>query len=566
MFVTPGTRKQKKKESPDTLRNLARKKIAGQPGGSLDLNGRTPEELIEELRVHQIELEMQNEALRAAHLALEESRDNYLDLYEFAPVGYLTLTNKALIKEANLTIAALLGVGRRDLIKGRFRRFVAPEDIECWDRHFISVLHTAEKLSCELHLVKGDSSRFYARLESIRMERKSADPVIRIAISNINSQKQAEEEIHRLNEDRKILVDNVPAMIWYKDTRNNIIRVNPAAAGSFGAPANAIEGKSVYDLFPETAERYYQDDLEVIRSGIPKFGIIEPMKTTNGRNLWVRTEKIPLKDERGKITGILVFTVDITNLKLVEEELIKRSDRIGAANIELAAASEELRQNEARLTESLGEKEILLSEIHHRVKNNLTAFISLLSLEGSTEETPAGRSLKKDLQNRARSMALIHETLYRTGKFTNVDMQVYLTTLVGQIAGSYSGSEAVRTVINARGVILDIARATPAGLIINELVTNSFKYAFPKEFDCMATRKEPCTIRIMLTFEDGIYVLTVADNGIGLPPQLDPLVTKSLGLKLVNFLARHQLRAEINVRTGKGTEFIFQMNKSNTYA
>ena len=559
--MTPGTRKQKKKESPDTLRNLARKKIAGQPGGSLDLNGRTPEELIEELRVHQIELEMQNEALRAAHLALEESRDNYLDLYEFAPVGYLTLTNKALIKEANLTIAALLGVGRRDLIKGRFRRFVAPEDIECWDRHFISILHTAEKLSCELHLVKGDSSRFYARLESIRMERKSADPVIRIAISNINSQKQAEEEIHRLNEDRKILVDNVPAMIWYKDTRNNIIRVNPAAAGSFGAPANAIEGKSVYDLFPETAERYYQDDLEVIRSGMPKFGIIEPMKTTNGRNLWVRTEKIPLKDEQGKITGILVFTVDITNLKLVEEELIRRSDRIGAANIELAAASEELRQNEARLTESLGEKEILLSEIHHRVKNNLTAFISLLSLEGSTEETTAGRSLKKDLQNRARSMALIHETLYRTGKFTNVDMQIYLTTLVGQIAGSYSGSEAVRTVINARGVILDIARATPAGLIINELVTNSFKYAFPPEFDCMATRKEPCTIRVTLTFEDGIYVLTVADNGIGLPPQLDPLVTKSLGLKLVNFLARHQLRAEINVRTGKGTEFIFQMNK-----
>ncbi len=99
---------------------------------------------------------------------------------------------------------------------------------------------------------------------------------------------------------------------------------------------------------------------------------------------------------------------------------------------ELSSAGDELRRSETRLTASLKEKEVLLAEIHHRVKNNLAAFISLLSLDGTYEETESGRKLKNDLQNRARSMALIHETLYRTGNFSKVDMEVYLSTLVSQ--------------------------------------------------------------------------------------------------------------------------------------
>jgi two-component sensor histidine kinase len=120
--------------------------------------------------------------------------------------------------------------------------------------------------------------------------------------------------------------------------------------------------------------------------------------------------------------------------------------------------------------------------------------------------------------------------------------------------------------VSARGVILDLARAGAAGLIINELVTNSFKYAFPPDFDCMAVRKEPCTIRVSLACDSGRYVLTVADNGRGLPPELDVPAAKSLGLKLVNFLARHQLRAEIEVRTDKGTQFIFHLKNKDEYS
>ena len=226
----------------------------------------------------------------------------------------------------------------------------------------------------------------------------------------------------------------------------------------------------------------------------------------------------------------------------------------------------ERKKAEESLKEALSEKEVLLSEIHHRVKNNLTAFISLLSLDGSYEDTENGRALRKDLQNRARSMALIHETLYRTGKFSNVDMEVYLKNLVSQVASSYRESERIRTVVDVHGMPLDISRATTAGLIINELVTNSFKYAFPPGFDCVGVRGEPCIIRVSFAHEDGRDVLRVADNGCGLHEGFDPFTTKSLGLKLVNFLARHQLRADIEVRMDKGTEFTFRLKNTGDNA
>ena len=199
--IAPGKIKHVKKDGPGSLRSIAEKKFAKMKGGSRPVPGTSTEEIIHELSVHQIELEMQNEALREAQHALEESRDKYVDLYDFAPVGYLTLTSTAIIEEANLTVTRLLGIDLRKLRKDRFRTYVFEEDLEIWDRHFVAALHSPEKQTIDLMLRRKDGSLFDARLESIRMERENKDPVVRIAISDISAFKRVEEAL-QLSENR----------------------------------------------------------------------------------------------------------------------------------------------------------------------------------------------------------------------------------------------------------------------------------------------------------------------------------------------------------------------------
>jgi PAS domain S-box-containing protein len=154
-------------------------------------------------------------------------------------------------------------------------------------------------------------------------------------------------ELRRLYAEQQTIFNSVPAMIWYKDTKNNFVRVNRAVALSVGKPLEAIEGKSAYEVFPDEAERYYRDDLEVINSGQPKLGIIEEMGTASGAKRWVQTDKIPYRDERGEIIGVLVLSVDVTERKRAEEALVQATVAAEAANVAktqfLANMSHELR-------------------------------------------------------------------------------------------------------------------------------------------------------------------------------------------------------------------------------
>jgi len=185
-------------------------------------------------------------------------------------------------------------------------------------------------------------------------------------IRDLTRRKRDEAAFRQLSADHKAIIDNAPAMIWYKDTKNNFIRVNPAGARAFGMPVEQIEGKSTYDLFPDFAEKYYQDDLEVINSGIPKFGIIEHMTTGSGEHLWVQTDKIPLLDDEGNITGIVVFVVDITERKQIEMEMEYRE--------------KELMQFSAALETSNKKLNLLSSITRHDINNQLTVLIGYLEL------------------------------------------------------------------------------------------------------------------------------------------------------------------------------------------
>ena len=475
----------------------------------------------EELTAAQEELQQNLEELTNAEAELMKSEERYRNLFETMAEGFsideIILDDKGLpvdlrYMSVNPAFESQTGLKAGDLI-GRTALELFPGAEPVWFERYGNVVLTGKPAHFEEKF--GPLGRWFDVM-AYKMEKMQ----FAVIFVDITERKQMEEKIQTMLQRFYRILSNMRYGILLVTDEDRIEYANQAFCDLFGLDDSLsdLSDLSSAEMLEKIRPAYKDPDAEIARiKEIVSLGqpvTAEDVSMSGGRT-FLRAYTPTILGE--KTYGRLWIHVDITDRKKAEEAL----------------------------REALAEKEALLAEIHHRVKNNLTAFISLLSLDGSYEDTEAGRALRKDLQNRARSMALIHETLYRTRNFSNVDMEVYLNNLVTQIAGSYADHSRVRLVIEVHDGTLDISRATTAGLIINELVTNSFKYAFPPGFDCMATRGEPCAIRVSLAHDDGTDVLTVADNGCGLPEGFDPLATKSLGLKLVTFLARHQLRAEI---------------------
>ncbi|MEE8392665.1 MAG: histidine kinase dimerization/phosphoacceptor domain -containing protein [Anaerolineae bacterium] len=203
---------------------------------------------------------------------------------------------------------------------------------------------------------------------------------------------------------------------------------------------------------------------------------------------------------------------------------------------------------EDQIKASLKEKEVLLKEIHHRVKNNLQVVSSMLSLQARSVKDESTLKVLQESQNRVRSMALIHERLYRSHDLARVDFGVYIRDLAAQLVRSYrSYSGPVNLTVDADDVFLDIDTAIPCGLITNELISNSLKYAFPNG------REGEIRIKIHSDHDDQLTMI-VSDNGIGLPEGLDFRNTESLGMQLVNALV-DQMEGSVELRSNGGTEF-----------
>jgi two-component sensor histidine kinase len=209
------------------------------------------------------------------------------------------------------------------------------------------------------------------------------------------------------------------------------------------------------------------------------------------------------------------------------------------------------KQAEEQIMQSLKEKEILLREIHHRVKNNLAIVSSLLAHQAEYIKDKNVVDMFTESQNRILSMSLVHEKLYQSKDLAKIDFNEYICEMVADLIHSYdvnSGRITLNT--NIENILIDIDFAIPCGLIINELVTNSLKYAFPA-----GTQGEIKIAFRSIDENENMLELVVSDNGVGIPKDLDFRKTESLGLHLVTTLAENQLHGEINLNRSKGTEF-----------
>jgi len=218
------------------------------------------------------------------------------------------------------------------------------------------------------------------------------------------------------------------------------------------------------------------------------------------------------------------------------------------SNLTLVRDITDRKQAEEQIKSSLKEKEVLLKEIHHRVKNNLQIVSSLLYLQSRKTSDDQVLSVLRESQTRVRSMALIHEKLYQCGDLANINLGDYIRSLTSYLLNSYGvASHMVNLKINVESAPLGLDRAIPCGLIINELVSNALKYAFPQG------RRGEIFVNLLRDGDDKL-VLMVKDNGIGLPEGLDVTDTPSLGLQLVSTLVK-QLDGTMEVRRKGGTEF-----------
>ena len=308
------------------LRKCAKKKAsASKADGEESLSPREAQRLLHELRVHQIELETQNEELRRSQVELGASRERYFDLYDMAPVGYITVSEKGLIMEANLTAATLLGVARNALDRQPMTRFIIKEDQDIYHLQREKLFKTDAPQVCELRMRRGNDLQFWALVESTAAKGAEGADVCRAVLSDITARKQAEDSLRRSSEH------------------------------------NAT----------------------------------------------------------------------------------------------------------------------LLREIHHRVKNSLSMIIGILHLqdEASGEENPMTREQAESLEGRIRSIALLHEHLYQTGKFSKVSIGHYFKSIINY-AITYHGRSDISVNISACSVELSLETALPCGLILNELLSNTFKHAF----------------------------------------------------------------------------------------
>lgn len=247
----------------------------------------------------------------------------------------------------------------------------------------------------------------------------------------------------------------------------------------------------------------------------------------SGEIKWVLDYTTILRDDSGKITHFLGYIVDISERKTAEE----------------------------KIHNSLKEKEILLKEIHHRVKNNLQFIVSLLSLQEDLIKDESILGIFQDVQNRIRSMAIMYEHMYKTSNFETVDIRSYVDNLVKYLYNIYvQRNEAVSIDIDIDEFELDMDTIIPCGLIINELFSNSLKYAF--------SPGSAGRISILLKSLDGFFTLIVSDNGAGLPENFNIDNLKSLGLRLVKIFVT-QLRGTMEIyRPEKGVEFKIQFKNS----
>ncbi len=352
--------------------------------------------------------------------------------------------------------------------------------------------------------------RFNANLEKIIRDRTQA------LNDEIVQRKAAEREVADALHYSQSVIEANPDLMIILDEQGTVLDVNPAAESLTGLSRDELVGTSY--------SRYLVDDAtpKDIFSRLLHDGRVEytvNLGRADGHVTPVAVNSTIFRGENNADTRIIVAGHDISRQK----------------------------ENEAALQASLDEQVLLLREVHHRVKNNLQIIISLTNLQMRQSTDPRVKQIMAETQNRVRAMSLVHEKLYRSQSLSKIDFGDYSRFLATQLFAYYGmDTQRVQLEFSVEKIMVDIVTAVPLGLLMNELVSNAFRHAFPDGRSGVIGISGQC--------EGDMITLTVRDNGIGIPPDLDWKNSPSLGLRLVNTLV-DQVDGTIELDRSSGTSF-----------
>ena len=281
---------------------------------------RTKKDALHALEVQQIELEMQNDELRRAQSVIEESRERYVDFYDFAPVGYITLGSDGRFEEINLTAATLLGAERNKLLHRSFVHFITPEDRDRWEMHFTKALQHDKKVTCELSILRSDGSRLNIQMDSLRLQKNGKSAVLRIAITDITERKRAEEMMREQEEFFRMITENIEDFIEVIDLKGRRIYNSPSYAKLF-YDVEYLNGTPVFsEVHPDDREQATNAFRETVRSGIGlqiEYRLVLP----DGSIRHMESRGGLIRNSLGQASRVVVISRDITERKQAEEKI-----------------------------------------------------------------------------------------------------------------------------------------------------------------------------------------------------------------------------------------------------
>jgi PAS domain S-box-containing protein len=379
-------------------------------------------------------------------------------------------------------------------------------------------------------------------------------------ITDIMQRKNVEKALRESEERLSATFDQAAVGIAEIFPDNRISRSNRKFSGILGYTSLELSKMNLWELISPEEQLNHFDNIAQVISGnlLPDYSAEMKLQKKDGQYVWGQVFLSAVRSEIGENKYFILVLEDITARKRAEDEIAllnaSLEDRIIGRTSDLICANESLvlevdnrKKTEMCLKNTLDEKEVLLKEIHHRVKNNLQIIISLLYLQAQKTSDPASADALNDSQSRIKSMALVHQKLYQSGDLASIDFDGYLNNLVSNLMTTYGVDKTrISVSVEVKNLTISIHSAIPLGLIMNELISNALKYAFPEG------RHGEITIRGLE--KDNALVFTIKDNGVGIPDTFDWEHMDSLGLNLVRMLTR-QMKGAILLSRMNGTEF-----------